>query len=121
MLAKAKACSIKISPYKLRPIIDAIRGKRLDMAFDWLHSNPCAKVVPVFKVISSAWSNLQVKEPSLSKAEDVFIVIAKVDQGPTTKYSTPGSMGRGVVRRRRFSHIEVHLGKVEGACRGTKS
>lgn len=112
MLAKAIARYIKVSPYKLRPIVDSIRGKRLDMAFNWLYSNPCAKMVPIYKVINSAWSNLQVKEPDCSKPEDVVISMVKVDQGTTRKYSVAGSMGRGVVRRRRLSHIEVHLDKV---------
>lgn len=113
MLSKAVSRFVRVSPFKLRPLIDQIRGKRLDLAFNWLHTNRCKKTIAVHKILFSAWSNAKVKNPSLSALSDVFVSLAKVDQGPTFKYSVPGAKGRAVLRRKRISHMEVCLDNVK--------
>ena len=41
----AKARYIRISPYKLRPYVDVIRGKNVKYALDWLASVPVQRSV----------------------------------------------------------------------------
>lgn len=109
MLSKAVSRFVRISPYKLRLLVDGVRGKRLDLAFNWLYANKCKRAVAVHKVLFSAWANAKVKSPELDGYSDVYISLAKVDQGPAVKYSIPGAQGRSSLRRRRMSHIEVCL------------
>jgi len=113
MLAKAISRFVRISPYKLRVLIDGVRGKRLDWAFNWLYANRNRRTSSVYKVLFSAWSNAKIKMPELSNFADVYVSTAKVDQGPTFKYSVPEAKGRAAVRRRRLSHIEVCLAGVK--------
>lgn len=103
----ARAKNIRVSPFKLRPIVDVVRGKNVNYALGWLATAGMAKVVPVKKLIQSAVANAKSKNDV--KADNLFIKEIKVDQGPTFKYSKPGSMGRSVVMRKRLSHISVVL------------
>lgn len=102
---KAKAKFLKVSPTKVRPIIDLIRGHRASKVVEWLKTHPNRRTEIVLKIINSAIANAINR--SGVKNVDYKLVVAKVDQGPTQKYAIPGAMGRSVVRRRRFSHVEI--------------
>jgi large subunit ribosomal protein L22 len=107
VVARAKSRYVKISPTKLRPFIDAIRGKNVGTALIWLRTRPTARALPVIKALNSAWSNAKNHDSSLVEQSSAVVAVAKVDQGPTVKYHRPGSMGRSIVQRRRSSHIEI--------------
>lgn len=113
MLSRAVSRYVKYSPYKLRLLINVVRGMRLDRALQWLIANRSKRTVAINKVLMSAWANAKVKTPNLEKYSDVFVSLAKVDQGPVAKYSLPGAQGRSVLRRRRTCHIEVQLEKAK--------
>jgi large subunit ribosomal protein L22 len=102
----AKALYIPISPYKLRPLADVVRGKGVEQALSWLRTCALKKAVPVRKVIESAVANAQQKgvEPSMLVIHKLYI-----DQGPIRKYFKPGAMGRANIQRSRKSHINVEL------------
>lgn len=113
MISKAISRFVRISPYKLRLLVDGIRGKSMDRAVDYLQSQPGVRSVAVFKVLHSAWANAKVQKPEIADYSNVKISLAKVDQGPSFKYSLPGAQGRSVVRKKRLSHIEIQLDLVE--------
>jgi large subunit ribosomal protein L22 len=113
MLSKAVSRFVRISPYKLRLLVDGVRGKRLDQAFNWLYANRDRKTVVVYKILFSAWSNAKVKNPALGTFTDVYVSSAKVDQGPVFKYSVPCAQGRSSLKRKRMSHVEVSLDGVK--------
>jgi large subunit ribosomal protein L22 len=102
---KAKARFLKASPHKVRPIIDLIRGHKASRVIEWLKTHPSKKTEMVLKVVASAIANAI--DVSGQKSFDYKLVVAKVDNGPTQRYAIPGAMGRSVVRRRRFSHVEI--------------
>jgi large subunit ribosomal protein L22 len=102
---------VKRSPYKLRPIVDVVRGKRVQYALDWLGVYPAKKALPIKKVIQSAAANAKNLE-DIAPA-DLKISEIKVDQGPTYKYFKPSAMGRSLVMRKRLSHITVVLEQVK--------
>lgn len=112
MVAKAKSRFVRISPYKLRPLVDGIRGKRVDLALAWLMTRPAQRGNVVIKTLNSAWANARVADASLAKAESAVVVLAKVDQGPTVRYYKPGAQGRSVTQRKRLSHIEIGVAGV---------
>ena len=114
MLVKAKSKYIRVSPYKLRPVVDVIRGYSVDRALAWLQTAAMKKVVPVRKTIKSAYSNAKNLNSDKIDMRDLVIKEIRVDQGPVIKYYKPGAMGRAMVQRRRMSHLEVVLEKKDG-------
>ena len=109
MLIRAKSKYIRISPYKLRPVIDVIRGYSVDKAISWLHTTSLKKVVPVRKTLLSAYANSKNVLSKEVPMNEFIIKEIKVDQGPTIKYYKPGAMGRAMVQRKRMSHLEIVL------------
>jgi len=112
MQFSAKARYVHCSPYKLRQLVDAIRGKNVGYALNALATTPLKKVVPIKKLIQSAAANAK----SLKNIETYDLVIKdiRVDQGSIFRYFKPGAMGRAAVQRRRLSHISVMLEHIEG-------
>ncbi len=106
---KAIAKYIKYSPYKLRPLVDVIRGKRAQQALNLLSAQAGKRIVPIKKALESAIANA--KHTESVPLEDLVIKVIRVDQGPIYRYFKPGAMGRAQVQRRRTSHIEVILEK----------
>ena len=103
----AKARYIPFSPYKLRVVVDVIRGKSVEHALRWLSTCALKRVVPIKKVLASAAANAK----SSNGTQDVNLIIKSicVDQGPIRRYSKPGAMGRSNMQRSRKSHISVVL------------
>ncbi len=109
MKFNAVAKFVKYSPYKLRPLVDNIRGKSVQFALGWLTTYGAKKSVPVRKLIESASANAKHLH-DIEKGE-LYVHEIKIDQGPTLKYFKPGAMGRSNVYRKRMSHISVILKK----------
>ena len=104
---KAIAKYIRKSPFKLRPIVDKIRGKNAEQALSWLKVYNIKKTIPVRKVVESAVANA--KDLEKIEKKDLTIKEIRVDNGPIYKYFKPGAQGRSKVLRRRLSHIQVLL------------
>lgn len=107
MQFNAKARFLRFSPYKLRPLVDVIRGKSVLEALQWLATHPVKRVLPIAKLVESAAANAK----NVSNIEKVNLIISeiKVDNGPMRRYFKPGAMGRSTVLRRRSSHASVTL------------
>lgn len=101
----ARARRIPISPYKMRPLVDVIRGKNVRFALDWLTTYPVKRAVPLKKMIASAAANA--KNISNVEPHDLFIKEVKVDQGPMQRYFKAGAMGRSNIYRKRYCHMSV--------------
>ena len=112
MSFKAIARYIRISPYKIRPIADVIRGKNVQYALDWLATYPAKRALPVRKIIKSAADNA--KNLQSIEAVDLFIKEVRIDQGPIFRYFKPGAMGRANPQRKRLSHMSVIVESIDG-------
>ncbi len=110
MQFKAIARYVKYSPYKLRRIVDVVRGKNVQYALDWLSVYPADKGTPIRKVIQSAAANA--KNLSQIAPGDLKVAEIKVDGGPFHKYFKPSAMGRSLIQRKRLSHIVVVLEQI---------
>ena len=104
---KASARYIRLSPYKLRPLVDVVRGKSAQYALHWLSTVSVRRVDPIKKMIASAVANA--KQLAAVEANDLTIKDIRVDQGPILKYFKPGAMGRPNIQRRRFSYLSIIL------------
>ena len=103
----AKAKFISFSPYKLRPLLDVIRGKNAQFALNWLATYNTRRTSPVEKVLKSALANAH--QLGGYQPEQLMIKLFTADQGPILKYFKPGAMGRANIQRRRFSHLNIKL------------
>ena len=103
----AKAKYIWYSAYKLRPIVNVIRGKDVIDALSWLMTYRTQRAEPIEKVIKSALANA--KNNGKVEAGTLIIKDIRVDQGPTHSYYKPGAMGRAMPQRKKLSHISVIL------------
>jgi len=103
----AKARFIRFSPYKLRPLVRAIKGKDVVCALNVLKTAAFKRAMPVLKMIESAVANA--KYLKNVDPDDLIITDLRVDQGPIFRYYKPGSMGRSNIQRKRLSHMQVIL------------
>ncbi len=103
----AKARFLRLSPYKLRPLADVIRGKSVPYAIGWLSTCAMQRAVCLKKLLESAVANAQGKD----KIDPKRLVISKVlvDEGPSYKYFKPGAMGRSNKYKKRTSHLSIEL------------
>ena len=104
---KAVAKYVRISPYKVRVVLDLIRGKSVTEAVAILDNVSKAGCEPIKKVVLSAAANA---EHNLQmNAADLYVAACYADQGPTLKRMRPMSHGRGFRILKRTSHITVVL------------
>jgi large subunit ribosomal protein L22 len=97
----------RISPRKVRPLADLIRGKRADDALDLLRYQPHRGARMLEKVIRSAMANAEDRRaPQLAR---LTIVDVRVDQGPMFRRMRPRARGMAAILKRRMSHIRVAL------------
>ena len=110
MEAKAITRYLRVSPRKLRLVIDTVRSKPVLNAFAILANlkNKGAKMV--IKTLKSAQANAQVKKMDENR---LYIREIKADGGPTMKRYMPRSMGRADVILKRMAHLTVILGERE--------
>lgn len=107
MLSRAKSKFIRVSPYKLRPLADVIRGRSVNEAFACLKTCGIKRARVLLKTLFSAYSNARHKNPEIDSMEKVFVKEIRIDQGPIIKYFKPGAMGRANEQRKRMSHLEI--------------
>lgn len=98
---------IRISPYKVRLVLDLIRGKDVNEAVAILENISNASAEPIRKVVLSAAANA---EHNLNmNVSDLYVAECFADQGPTLKRMQPMGHGRGFRILKRTSHITVIL------------
>ena len=110
MQAKAIAKYVRMSPRKVRLVVDLIRGRTVNEAYATLQFSKKAAADPVGKTLRSAVANAQYKaqdEGDVLDVDDLFVREAYVDEGPMLKRWRAAAMGRAAPRRRRMSHITV--------------
>ncbi|MTI80741.1 MAG: 50S ribosomal protein L22 [Firmicutes bacterium] len=105
MEAKAIAKYIRISPFKVRQVVDLIRGKEINEALGVIKYTPKRASDAVAKVINSAAANAE-HNYEMDK-DNLYIAEAYVDQGPTLKRYRPRAYGRADLKRKRTSHITI--------------
>jgi len=103
--ARAIAKYIRISPRKIREVVDLIRGKDLREALAILRYTPRRASDPVAKVVKSAAANAEHNYEM--NRDSLYVAECYVDQGPIIKRFQPRAMGRADLLRRRTSHITV--------------
>jgi large subunit ribosomal protein L22 len=110
MRAKAIARDIRMSPRKVRLVVDQIRGKSVNEAYALLQFSKKGAAEYVDKTLRSAVANAQVKSQGEGGALDVDDLVVReafVDEGPALRRWRAAAQGRPSPIRKRTSHITV--------------
>ena len=107
MEAKAVAKYVRMSPSKVKPVVDLVRGKDLQEALTILKFTPGKAAEFVEKVVQSAAANA---ENNFEMDRDkLYVAEISANQGPTMKRWRAGAQGRAGKILKRSSHIGVVL------------
>lgn len=111
MEVKAYLPNVRISPTKVRVVINLVRGKNVNEALALLKFIPKRASEPIAKVIKSAAANAE-HNFNLNK-DNLVISQAFVDQGPTLKRFHPRQRGQAFPILKRSSHITIMVKEKE--------
>jgi large subunit ribosomal protein L22 len=104
---KAVAKYIRMSPTKVRRILNQIRGKSYREALMILEFMPYSACEPILQVLQSAAANAQ-NNNGLQKTE-LLVNKAFADPGPVLKRFRPRAQGRGFKILKPTCHITVYV------------
>ena len=108
-----KACAkyIMISPAKLRPVADLVRGKSYEEAYGILMAMPQKGARLILKVLESAGANAMFQNNKLDESQLKVSAIC-IDGGPVLKRVWARSHGKRDILLKRMSHITVEVSEV---------
>lgn len=105
MKVRAQAKYVRQSPYKVRKVLDLVRGLPVQEAEDVLRLASRGATEPIGKVLKSAVANAE--HNYALDADELVIAEAYADEGPTLKRYRPRARGRATRIRKRTSHITI--------------
>ena len=108
---KAKSKYVRQSPYKVRLVLNLIRGLEVNEALNILSFTKRKAAEEIKQVLESAIANA---ETNLGlNSSNLFISKAIADEGPTLKRFRPRARGRAGRINKRTSHLTIELESVE--------
>ncbi len=109
-MVKAKSKYVRQSPYKVRLVLNLIRGLEVNEALNVLTFTKRKAADEIKQVLESAIANAETNlgvNPS-----SLFISKAIADEGPTLKRFRPRARGRAGRINKRTSHLTIELESV---------
>lgn len=100
----------RLSPYKVREVLDLVRGRPVHEAEDILRFSDRDAAIVVGKVLHSAVSNAENNDEL--DPEELFVSACYADEGTTIKRWRPRARGRATRIRKRTSHITVIVSRM---------
>ena len=111
MEAKAYLKDLRISPRKVKIVLDLIRGKDAAMAVAILKNTPKAASLPVLKLLQSAIANAE--NNNHLDATKLYVSQCFVTPGRTAKRIMPRAQGRAFRILKRSSHVTLAVAEKE--------
>lgn len=105
MKVRAQAKHIRQSPYKVRRVLDLVRGLPVEEARHVLAFTDRRAADPVTKVLNSAVANAE--HNFALDSDELVVAEAFADEGPTLKRWRPRARGRATRIRKRTCHITI--------------
>src|SRR5271154_4607895 len=108
--AQALARYVRMSPQKVRLVVDLIRGQRAEEALHILRYTKKRAAHDIEKVLRSAIANAERKAEDAGSALDVdelYVASCFVNEGARWKRIRPAPMGRAFRYQKRTAHIWV--------------
>jgi large subunit ribosomal protein L22 len=109
-MARAEARYLRVSPQKVRLVVDLIRGKKCGEARNILMTTNKRIAPTILKVLESAINNATQKDSAVD-VDGLLVSGAYVNEGPRQKRIRPAPMGRAYRYQRRMAHIVVEVGQ----------
>jgi large subunit ribosomal protein L22 len=106
MLAVARARFVRVSARKARLVLDQIRNRPVGEALATLEFTPRAAARLIEKVLRSAVANAE-HNFQMRNLDDLRVVQAIADGGPSMKRVQPRAMGRAFFIKHRSSHLTI--------------
>ena len=100
----------RVSPYKVREVLDLVRGRPVHEAEDILRFSERDAAFTVGKVLQSAVANAQNNDEL--DPEELYVSACFADEGTTIKRWRPRARGRATRIRKRTSHITVIVSRL---------
>jgi large subunit ribosomal protein L22 len=101
---------LRTSAYKVREVLDLIRGLDVDDARHVLQFNDRGAAKDVLKVLNSAVANA---DHTLNiPADELKVAVAYADEGPTIKRWRPRARGRATRIRKRTCHVTIIVSRL---------
>lgn len=100
---------VRISPPKVRLVVDLIRGKGVDEALNTLQFTAKRAAPIVSKLVENAMNNIERSSDYDWDIDDLYVSQVYVDEGPTLRRFKPRAQGRATRINKRTSHITVVL------------
>src|SRR5881394_797336 len=116
MKTRATARYIRVPASKARLVLEHIRGKSVGEALAALQYTPKAAARLIEKVLRSAIANAE-HNHQVRDLDDLRVVKATADGGPSAKRVSPRAMGRAYFIKHRTSHLTVELSDETPAAR----
>ena len=108
--ARAFQRSTRQSPYKMRLVVDQIRGLPVNEALALLKFSKKFAATEISKVLTSAVANAEHLAREADESVDVdalYVKHAIINEGPKLKRFMPAAMGRATPIQKRTSHVEI--------------
>ncbi|MDB4906861.1 MAG: rplV [Gemmatimonadetes bacterium] len=115
--ARAFQRGTRQSPYKMRLVIDQIRGKDVNEALALLTFSKKHAAKQISKTLKSAVANAEQAARATNSALDVdalYIKHAIINEGPKLKRFMPAAQGRATPIHKRTSHVEIVVSERQG-------
>jgi large subunit ribosomal protein L22 len=109
--ARATVRYLPVSPYKIRQVLDLVRGLPVDDAIRVLQLSPKGASENIMKLLDSAIANAE--HNHAIPAEELYLAQAWCDEGPTRKSGQPRARGRYFRVRKRSSHMTIVLARFD--------
>ena len=107
----AKVKYVRMSPSKVRIMLDVIRGKRAVEAMAILENSTQIAREPLVKLLKSAIANAE-NNKGMNK-DDLVVAECYVCRGPTLKRMMPRAKGRADRILKRTCHITIVLDEIK--------
>jgi large subunit ribosomal protein L22 len=108
--ARAVGRYIRVSPYKIRAVLDLIRGHDVARAADLLRLCERDAATVVGKILASATANAEHNHSLVG--DELFVSACFADEGPTLKRWRPRARGRATRIRKRTCHVTVIVSRL---------
>ena len=115
--ARALMRGTRQSPYKMRLVIDQIRGKDVNEALALLTFSKKHAAKQISKTLKSAVANAEQAARSANASLDVdalYVKHAVINEGPKLKRFMPAAQGRATPIQKRTSHVEIVVAERDG-------
>jgi len=109
---RSRARYIRVSAYKVREVLDLIRGLDAERAVETLRLSERDAATVVGKVLASAIANAEHHHEHPVEGEELYVSACYADEGPTLKRWRPRARGRATRIRKRTCHITVIVSRL---------